>query len=58
MSEDDFKRPIEMGMGSLYATMVHIGGAMRGWADLLAGRGFRAGSRGFIAAFDVVAMLR
>lgn len=42
MSEDDFKRPIEMGMGSLYATMVHIGGAMRGWADLLAGRGFRA----------------
>jgi len=42
MSEDDFKRSFEMGMGSLYATMVHIGGAMRGWSDLLAGRGFRA----------------
>lgn len=42
MSEAEFQRPFDMGLGSLYATMVHIGAAMRGWNDLLAGRGFRS----------------
>lgn len=58
MSEAEFKRPFEMGPGSLYATMVHIGGAMRGWADLLSGRGFR--SRAEEASYErgaLVAML-
>lgn len=42
LDEAAFRRAFDMGPGSLHQTMIHIGGAMRGWNDLLAGRGFRA----------------
>ena len=38
LTEEQFKRPFEMGPGSLHNTTRHIVGAMNGWGDLLAGR--------------------
>ncbi len=42
IDESQFRHKFDMGLGSLHDTLVHIGGAMRGWNDLLAGRGFRS----------------
>ena len=38
---EQFHQTFEMGPGSLHDSMTHILGAMRGWADLLAGREVR-----------------
>jgi uncharacterized damage-inducible protein DinB len=38
LNEEQFKRPFEMGPGSLHNTTRHMVGAMSGWGDLLAGR--------------------
>jgi uncharacterized damage-inducible protein DinB len=40
LTPDQFHRRFEMGPGSLHDTTTHILGAMRSWADLLAGREF------------------
>lgn len=38
LSEEDFHRPLGMGVGSLHDTIRHILSAMRGWTDMLSGR--------------------
>jgi len=38
LSSEQFHQRFEMGRGSLHDTTIHIISAMRGWADLLAGR--------------------
>jgi uncharacterized damage-inducible protein DinB len=38
LTDEQFKRPFEMGPGSLHNTTRHIVGATQGWGDLLAGR--------------------
>jgi len=38
LTDEQLKRPFEMGPGSLHNTTTHIVGAMHGWGDLLAGR--------------------
>lgn len=38
LTDEQFHQRFEMGPGSLHDTITHILGAMRGWADLLAGR--------------------
>ncbi len=38
LSDEQFHREFEMGVGSLHHTLTHIIGAMQGWGDLLAQR--------------------
>ena len=38
LDDSDFHREFPIGCGSLHNTVVHILAAMRGWADVLAGR--------------------
>ncbi len=38
LTDEQFHHEFEMGPGSLHDTVTHILGAMRGWADMLAGR--------------------
>lgn len=38
LTEEQFHRRFDMGLGSLHDSVVHILGAMRGWGDMLAGR--------------------
>ena len=38
LSETQWHRSFEMGLGSLHDTVLHILSAMRGWGELLAGR--------------------
>ena len=42
LTEEQFHRRFDMGLGSLHDTTTHILGAMRGWGDLLGGRPQRA----------------
>lgn len=41
LSREQFHHAFDMGVGSLHDTIAHILGAMRGWADMLAGRDIR-----------------
>jgi uncharacterized damage-inducible protein DinB len=41
LTQEQFHRRFEMGLGSLHDTVIHILGAMRGWGDMLAGRAQR-----------------
>ncbi len=42
LPEEQFHRRFEMGVGSIHDTLRHILGAMRSWAELLAGKEFSA----------------